>query len=318
MTRVFFRKADAGDTMVSGIVVSELQGALNGLLPQKIAADGIYGSATREAVRRFQDFLDLPVTGEMDDATWLPLMHTPEPSIFERCLQLTAHFEGTGFTKIVGNFDKAGLTWGIIGFTLSNGELGAVLTDISTRHPTIFNQAFGSDAAVILAKIQLPAAERVAWAQTITRPPRNTGVAEPWRTYFNDLGLAPEVQALQTRRARDVYWNMALRDARTFELGEELDFALFYDIAVQNGGMKSKGREAKVKKRFAASPDQSRDALRRIIEDVVVETSKDEFKSDVLQRKSTIRTGQGKVHGADYKLADWGLQKGFVPVDPES
>ena len=69
-------------------------------------------------------------------------MRTPEPPIFERCLQVVASFEGTGFTLIEGNFDGAGLTWGIIGFTLRDGELGQVLSDINSRHPDLFSQAF--------------------------------------------------------------------------------------------------------------------------------------------------------------------------------
>ena len=35
-----------------------------------IAADGIYGPATANAVRKFQEIFDLPVTGVVDYATW--------------------------------------------------------------------------------------------------------------------------------------------------------------------------------------------------------------------------------------------------------
>lgn len=318
MPRIFLRKANAGDTTVSGIVVSGVQNALNSLVPQTIEADGIFGSQSREMVKLYQDMVSLPATGEVDDKTWLKLMHTPAPRIFERCLQLTAHYEGTGFTKIVGNFDGAGLTWGIIGFTLSNGELGAVLTTIATRHPTVFNQAFGNDASVILDKLALPPAEQLAWADSITRPPNKTGVAEPWVTYFHDLGEFPVVQQIQMDRARDVYWSIALRDAAIFGLTDELDYALFYDIAVQNGGMKSKNREALVKQRLANSADKSPKALRQIIEDVVVETSKVAYQADVRSRKSSIRTGKGTVHGGKYRLIDWGLEAGYQVADPNS
>ncbi len=318
MPRLFFRKADPGEVLVSGIVVSGLQTALNALLPQKIVADGIFGSATREMVKQYQAFASIPVTGEVDDVTWLRLMHLPEPSIFGRCLQVTAHFEGTGYTHVVGNFDGAGLTWGIIGFTLSNGELGAILTDISAGFPDLFNLAFGSDAAVILAKIKLPRAERVAWADTISRGPHKMGVAEPWRSYFETLGAFPEIQRMQTDRAKRIYWTIARHDAATFGLGEELDLALFYDIAVQNGGMSSKGREAEVRARFAGSPAQTNAALRQIIEDVVVETSKPTFQNDVRHRKATMRTGSGTVHGGTYQLADWGLASGQVPIDSDA
>jgi hypothetical protein len=51
------------------------------------------------------------------------VMNQRVPAVFDRSLQLTAAFEGHGFTKLEGNFDGAGLTWGIIGFTWSNNQL---------------------------------------------------------------------------------------------------------------------------------------------------------------------------------------------------
>ena len=105
--------------------------------------DGIFGGNTERAVQRFQEQNHLAATGKVDDETWQELMSSPAPDLRQRCLQITADLEGTGFTKAVGNFDGAGITWGIIGFTLSNGELGAVLTEIRSTHPAVFSAAFG-------------------------------------------------------------------------------------------------------------------------------------------------------------------------------
>lgn len=313
MPRVFFRKSAAGHVTVSGIVVSKLQTALNAVSAQKIEVDSIFGSQTRDQVKAYQVSSALPGTGEADDVTWQSLMHTAEPTMFERALQATAHFEGTGFTRVVGNFDGAGLTWGIIGFTLSNGELGSLLVDISKAQPALFNKAFGSDAAEILVKVALPPEQRLAWAKTISRGPRGMDVAEPWRTYLSDLGSFPEVQAMQTARAKDRYWTVAIRDATLFGLGDERDYALFYDISVQNGGCKSKGREKMIRDRLAASSAKTHDDRRRIIIDVIVETSAVKWQPDVRSRKNAINSGSGVVHGGYYLLADWGIQFGKVP-----
>ncbi len=35
-----------------------------------VIADGVYGSVTRDAVRRFQEIQDLPATGRVDAVTW--------------------------------------------------------------------------------------------------------------------------------------------------------------------------------------------------------------------------------------------------------
>ena len=46
-------------------VIAEVYSAI-----PRIAADGIFGSATQEAVREFQSIFDLPVTGIVDFASW--------------------------------------------------------------------------------------------------------------------------------------------------------------------------------------------------------------------------------------------------------
>ena len=59
----------------SGAKVRQMQEQLNviaGAYPAipKVAADGIYGPATEAAVRKFQSVFGLPVTGDVDYATW--------------------------------------------------------------------------------------------------------------------------------------------------------------------------------------------------------------------------------------------------------
>src|ERR1043166_6530186 len=112
--------------------------------------DGVFCGNTEAAVRSFQQQNQIPANGKVDDQTWQKLLYYPVPDLKQRCLQLTADFEGSGFTKTVGNFDGAGITWGIIGFTLSNGELGAVLNESRTKHPGVFSEAFGNWEAKIV------------------------------------------------------------------------------------------------------------------------------------------------------------------------
>lgn len=59
----------------SGEKVMQIQEQINAIsngypLIPKIAADGIYGEATQNAVRVFQDVFDLPTTGIVDYRTW--------------------------------------------------------------------------------------------------------------------------------------------------------------------------------------------------------------------------------------------------------
>jgi peptidoglycan hydrolase-like protein with peptidoglycan-binding domain len=315
MARDFFSRS-AGSTSPSGTIITDIQAALNAIGPGQISVDGLFGGQTTQALVAFQQSRQLPTTGNVSDATWTALMRSPEPPIFERCLQVTASFEGTGFTLVVGNFDGAGITWGIIGFTLVGGELGAVLSTINQRRPDLFTQAFGHDADEIL-QISGPgtsAADKAAWADSISRGSKKYNVAEPWRTYFHDLGSYRDVQKIQMDRARDVYWKIATRDVHDLALGEELDFLLMYDIAVQNGGMRSKSRLKKAQDAIAQQNPTSAGAKREIIAQVVADTITSSFKQDVLKRKMTIADGQGAVHGAAYALSNWGFLDGASPT----
>ena len=108
-----------------------------------LSIDGVFATQTTQAVRLWQAKSGVPQTGIVDDLAWLGLTQTQMPQLFRRCLALTAAFEGQGYTLAVGNFDGAGLTWGIIGFTLVTGDLGKVLTTINARSPAVMQAAFG-------------------------------------------------------------------------------------------------------------------------------------------------------------------------------
>ena len=71
----------------------------------------------------------------MDVSTWTKLLGAQVPTTQARSLQLTAAFEGHGFTLAQGNRDGAGITWGIIGFTLKHGELSKIILKIFAEMP---------------------------------------------------------------------------------------------------------------------------------------------------------------------------------------
>ena len=312
MPRDFFKRSTDGPGL-GGSIITDIQASLNAVTTFDIGVDGSFGRQTEQAVTGFQTARGLPVTGTVSDTTWAALMHSAEPPIFERCLQLVASFEGTQFTLIEGNFDGAGLTWGIIGFTAANGEIGSLLQEIQTKFPDLLNQAFGHDTAELLEKLgpNASAETRMDFANSVSGP--KFRVAEPWRSGFDNLGRQREVQRLQVERARTKYWTaIALRDARDLGLTEELDLLLMFDIAVQDGGMQSKGRLASARERL--NPRMSGLDRRSTIAEVVVDTIDGSFKEDVRQRKMCIANGRGTVHQGNYNLARWGLADGFVPT----
>lgn len=290
-----------------GESVRKLQIALShlGFDPQRI--DGSFGADTETAVKAFQHDRALGESGRVDAETWTTIMGVPIPSIQERSLQLTAAFEGHGFTLAQGNFDGAGITWGIIGFTLKHGELGKIILSIFERNPALVDQAFGQNAGELVDVLESPKAVQMQFADSISVGTTKLKLAEPWRSQFAAFGELAEVQALQLELADEDYGQPSAQTAETFGLRSELGRALAFDIHVQNGGIKVAARKA-IEATLAESPVSTEQERRVIIAHAVADASTS-FKEDVRARKLAIATGTGKVHGETFVLSNWGLDE---------
>lgn len=307
MARIFFQRSPSGFRTVQGGLIKKMQQALKsgGFLQDK--DDGIFGSNTERAVQSFQQQKQLPATGKVDDQTWQSLMSSPAPDLKQRCLQLTADFEGTGFTKAVGNFDGAGITWGIIGFTLSNGELGSVLNDIRSSHAAVFSAAFGDLEPRIGEVLGSSHADQIRFANSISIGSSKVRILDVWAKAFEALGNDPAVQMIQLQRTQK-FFDIAARDVQRFNLQNELGLALCFDTAVQNGGIDATER-VRINNKIAQNHPTTQQDLRIIIANVVAENSLPRFIEDVRNRKLTLATATGTVHGSRFAVKTWSLDE---------
>jgi peptidoglycan hydrolase-like protein with peptidoglycan-binding domain len=289
-----------------GEIVRKVQRGLQGLGFNPGIIDGDYGNNTQSAVSAFQQANLLESTGEVDVVTWERLIGTPPPSTRDRSLQLTAAFEGHDFTLAQGNFDGAGITWGIIGFTLKHGELSKIILATHQRDPELVRQAFGMKTEELISIMTSSKTKQMAFADSISLGTKKVKLAEPWRSAFGKFGEIPEVQALQLELADRDYFQPALQTAQEFDLKTDQGIALAFDIHVQNGGIKASARE-EIAGSLADQPVTSEQELRVIIAHAVADQARPEYREDVRSRKLTIATGSGKVHGAIYLLRNWGL-----------
>jgi hypothetical protein len=308
MPRIYLQKASSGYRVVRGEIVRSLQRKLQAVEHNPGGVDGIFGSDTGTAIKSFQLSKGLQVNGKLTDETWAELMQLPPPPVFDRCLQLTADFEGHGFQTIAGNFDGAGLTWGIIGFTLQHGEIQNILTEVQQRFPALLDSAFGSLKNILLSQLGKTWPEQLQWSNGISIGTNKVRVEEPWERAFATLGGEPDVQTIQLRRVNK-YWDIAKSDTSRFQLRTEAGIALCFDIAVQNGGIANDTEARRISTWINDNPGASeRDVLIRIA-DVVAENSRPQYVEDVRKRKRTIAKGDGEVHGARYATRDWGISE---------
>jgi peptidoglycan hydrolase-like protein with peptidoglycan-binding domain len=305
MARVYAQRARSGYKLSRGTVIEKAQRALTEAGHDTKGTDGIFGRDTETALRSFQSAFGLGASGALDDATWSSLLpSTPPPSDFELAIGLTSVFEGHGYTKVVGNFDGAGLTWGVIGFTLSHGELPILMNAIDEKAPGALDAAFGDLAPVLREKMTLPRREAVEWADSISLGRNKTGVEKPWADAFKALGKTDAAKEAQLDRAKARYWATAERDAAQFGLTGTPGLALCFDIAVQNGGI---NEDDEIMAAFNEEPDATQRRKREIVAEEVALGSRPRFQDDVRSRKMTIATGEGIVHGGRFHTADWGI-----------
>ena len=295
MARALFGKG------AKGALIADLQ---TGLIRQGIPlarADGDFGQRTHDAVRAFQGRTGSPQTGIVNSDEWVSITRRPVPSLFERCLQVTAAFEGHNYTVAAGNWDRAWLTWGIIGFTLKSGRVAEVINAVAASAPHCIHGAFATDAAALLAVMRANAAAQEAWALGISAPDGRT-LREPWQAAFARFGEFAEVQAVQRDVASDKYFTPAVSTAAALGLTTELGIALCFDIHVQNGSVKRSVREA-----LPPMAGQSERSRREAIANGVANDAVEQFRENVRRRKLALATGSGVANGVQVTLSNWGL-----------
>lgn len=186
--RIWFRlglRGDLAQTLQQGLIDQAAQGSLGNhpALPTGFA-DGVFGRDTEQAVRALQRHQGWTVNGGIDDAVWQRLSGQPSPpGLFERCLGLTAAFVGHDYTEAAGDFDGAGLTWGIVGFTLKSGSLQQVIDRIDADAPDLIQQTMGplgEELRQVLGMTDAPwPASRLRFPRD--RPAARDCLAKPWR-----------------------------------------------------------------------------------------------------------------------------------------
>jgi hypothetical protein len=303
MSRIWFAKGLRG--MIAKRIQADLLRAGFFAGPVDRFVDGDFGGNTETALRALQTRRGLPLNGAVDVETWQQLTADPLPTLFERCLGMTAQFEGHGFGLLQGNFDGAGLTWGIIGFTLQSREIQALLAEAESAAPGTLARVLGPLLPTWQAQVRKPLAEQIAWADSISSGPSKTRVPPEWKDAFARLGDEPIVKRLQMQRAYDKYFLPACASARRLGLGSELGIELAFDVHVQNGSFKPDAF-ALAASLPAGTPEIER---RRRLANAVADSANPRWVEDVRERKLALANGSGNVHGRAFSLAGWGLSE---------
>jgi hypothetical protein len=294
------KQSPPGFVNVGGPLIQKIQSRLNSAGFDAGAVDGVWGQRTINAIKGWQQGKQLQDNGIIDDNAWTDLMQLPVPPLFERALQLTGAWEGTGYSEANGNFDGQGITWGVVGFTWGNGELQGILRQIKSLFPAVFTGAFGPLESTIINVLSEPLPAQMAWARSISTNGGNN-IEPQWAACFKALGNDPNVQAIENAHAQH-YWTAGANLAQQFGLASEAGLALCFDIAVQNTITHNMIDEVQQQTQGLAETDKL-----PIIAHVIADNANPRFFNDVLKRKMTFVVGQGTVHGDRYDVSCWGI-----------
>lgn len=295
---------EPGKANVEGHLVGIAQAALAAQGFDPGGTDGVYGRGTARAVRRWQAATGREATGALLYAEWSLLTGLPAPTTRDLCIQATAAIEGHGFETVVGNFDGAGVTWGLMGFALTGG-LPALLSAIDA------DAGAGPHARSIFADGKwdrlLDAARgdrdaKRAFGDAISLGASKVRVRDDWERAFERLGRLPAVQRLQLD-ATASYWERAVDAAERHGANETLCVGMMYDACIQHGSISGKRRD------LMDGVGQTRAfvATRRAWAHAMADATSARWRDRVLARRMLFAEGEGRVHGADYDLMHWGF-----------
>ncbi len=252
--------------------------------------------------------------------------------IKEQALALTSYYETSTkapqcFGVVAGNFDDMGISFGAIQFNFGSGTLQPILTDMINIHTDVTKTAFNfatnptyynTLVDVVLNRTQ---ADQVAWGNSISDPNNKHRVIEPWKSYFNALGVTQECIDEQVQ-ATQWYYDLARGWFDDYSMFTRRAYALLFDIAVQNGSISSTV-DSQIRADFekisyvGKTREQIETEKMRIIANRRAEASNSQWVEVVRDRKLSIANGSGWVYNGglymDTTKYSMTLEEAFPP-----
>lgn len=250
---------------------------------------------------------------------------TPEPEdILTIALDITPKFEGKGYGQVTGDFDKQGLSLGILQWCLGMGSLQKeILTPYVTKHGSIDKLGIFPMGVDHLARASVSESLKFCRAHML-----NGKLVKPeWKAAWTKFLLLDEVVKIQFEAAK-VKKLQAEAVERFLGLQSLRAFCWAFDIVVQNGSMKdvnllapSRLNAKRELMQFEANgPGVDDFKKNRVIWIDMLDTAEMEqvsllrttiartklanpsYTADVINRKGSIAMGKGWVHGQLYKF----------------
>lgn len=235
-----------------------------------------------------------------------------------KCLDITGMMETSKqyplyYQEIAGNFDGAGLSYGVVQFNFGSETLQPILNNLITNSPDVVKIAFefGTDPqyynTLVTVITTYTKAQQITWGDSISNPSNKHEVIEPWNTYFENLGATTECQNEQAEALNSYYssaltWYNEYKDYSPATYGSRRLFGLLFDIAIQNGSISAATRDEIIEDFLLIDTNgKTQEEIEQekmiIIANRRANASTEQWSYDVRNRKLCWARGEDEVHG---------------------
>jgi RHS repeat-associated protein len=214
----------------------------------------------------------------------------------EIALKVSGAYEGVNpsYSSLAGNFDGAGMSWGIIQFNFGQNTLGPLLTKMKDKNPSAFKNAFAEegDYNSLTTALNGNTTQQKNWAINM-----QNNSNDRWKSIFNNLANIPEFQGLQLEAVKQyddnainiIQW-MRSKYPSLMEKINLSTFVALHDLAVQQGTIEN------AKSNIIASCQQStpntQDKFIRIVVKERGATANSLWRADCISRRLGILNKQ--------------------------
>lgn len=230
-------------------------------------------------------------------------MYDKNTTLMKRILAVIGTIETSSpapgcFSKVAGDFDGAGISFGIFQWNIGQNTLQPLLKEFFVRYDTLAKQVFAGKYDIVKSMLTRPISEQLAWARSIQK---NNKPSIPYDSIFKTLGETEEFQNIQINAAKS-YFDRGVKMAKEYGLTSELGIGLMVDIAVQNGSINAKTKDIIVKEIAAKGFQNNEQEKMKIIANRRAEAANAKWVEDVRKRKLMFANGFGIIHGINFDL----------------
>jgi hypothetical protein len=212
---------------------------------------------------------------------------------------------------LAGNFDGAGLSWGIIQWNIKFGTLQELWTTMKSFSEQKFKACFDPNQYTSISHmLESSLSDQMAWAlSTHTIEQRTNSKGAPyihtswnsgWENSFNSLAQVVDFQEIQKKSAIQKYhspaWRALATERQLFpELFKEYDFWSYcgaFDLSVQQGGIGDPVAIGTYKIAAANNSFESQKDAMAFLFRYKADRAKSNYRADCFSRRMGVLTAQ--------------------------